>query len=112
MTRRLDTLTPRAERVLTLSPSSGINVAHSDRTAIRNRLTAATPAAAPPFAAPRSGLVGASGVADRGPAVDTNVDRAGSFALAIALDRDLTLSRLAAFAVVAAARLACVPPMV
>jgi hypothetical protein len=84
---------------------SRIDITNSDRSAIGNRLTAACPAAAFPFAAARFRLVPAGGVTDRRPTVGTNVDRARSFALAVFLDRDLTLSRLAAFALAAAARL-------
>ena len=89
----------------THSPSSRIDVTDSHSTAIRNRLTAAAPAAAPSLPVARFRLVAASGVADRGPAVGTNVDRARSFALAVFLDRDLTLTRFAALAVAAAAGL-------
>ncbi|MCD6058766.1 MAG: hypothetical protein K0Q89_2296, partial [Thermomicrobiales bacterium] len=51
-----------------------IDVADRDRSTVRNRLAATSPAAAPPFAVARFGLVSTRGIADRGPTVGTNVD--------------------------------------
>jgi hypothetical protein len=67
-------------------PSSGIDIADSDRSAVRNRITAASLATTLAFAVARFRLVAARGAADRRPTVDTNVDRARSYALTVVLD--------------------------
>ena len=63
-----------------------IDITDGDRTAIRNRLTLTSRAAAPPIAVTRFGLIAAGGVTDRGSTVGANVDRARAFALAVFLD--------------------------
>jgi hypothetical protein len=96
--RRPATLPPR-------HPPSRIDVADGDGAAIRRRLTAASTAAALSFAPTRFRLVATSGVTDRAAAIGTHVDRARPFPLAVLFDRNLTLSRPAAFTVAATAGL-------
>src|SRR5215204_5717765 len=72
-----------------ITPASRIDIADSDRSPIRSSLTAATIPAASSFSVIRFGRGTAGGVADRRPTIDTNVDRACAFPLAITLGRGL-----------------------